>query len=146
MLTTDSCGFQKLFSNQLGFVKGKLLEILTFEILDSCGTLNPKMNVTKAFLPKMTLGHNIRKIDHSFRIRSQKSIWRPREPAQCLLDVTSYHKSHENVRKFAISQISKSLILDTFVYFVKQNFLRHIPIVKFASLQYFGDTMHFGGF
>ena len=57
--------------------------------MDFCGTLDAKMKSTKAFVRKMTLGHEMRKITHFIRIRAQKWIWRPVESAWCLMDVTS---------------------------------------------------------
>ena len=43
------------------------------------------MEPTKVFLRKMTLGHKIRKFNHSLRIRCQKWFWRPMEHFWCLL-------------------------------------------------------------
>ena len=93
----------------------------------------------------MIMGHIICKINHFIRIRCQNPVWRPREPhcASCISLKSS--KFWKITSKLGISQISKSLIFFTISYFVKQIFLRQLTMMKFARLQYFGDTKHFRG-
>ena len=48
--TGENDDLKKFCSNQQRFVKGKIKKKSNFQTLDFCGTLNPEMDLTKAFL------------------------------------------------------------------------------------------------
>ena len=100
----------------------------------------PKSRCYQCICGKMTLGHKMCKINHFFRIRTQNWIWRPVEPAWCLVDISQ----NLNILNFAKSQISIFLILLAIANLGKQNFLRHEPSTKNANPWYLGHMSQIG--
>ena len=87
----------------------------------------------------MTLGHKMRKINHSFWIRAQIWNWRPVEPPWCLLSINSISGKTRNFAIFLTLRLSN---LASITYFDKQKFLRHQSSWKNANPEYFGHGAH----